>query len=1552
MAWSSLLHFYLPDYKPKTEVEAAVNAYASTYGYNGKIYRVNWENFRINTDGSPLFVDDNESGVNAYGFNSTKLTYLKSKFTEVYCNVSSSDTPFQTMLNSTTLRNNMLAAIIAHVVQNAMDGVNVNFEPMVSITGTTKTNFITFMTDLANQLHTYNKKLAFSGHIAWAVPNDNQDPWDSLDYSGETSASYLKYSLTELVNAGVDWFEFQAYDQFYDLGTAHNLVKTKQLQEAIDFYKSKVPTAKIVPILPAYGVRVTPGGVTVAGNSNNLTNTQLNAYSANVFTTASRDADSQLRRQLITGGNSLLFADDTSVTSMRSTAEAKGIKHVSLWLLGDYPRPTGNTEPDPNSIINNQPSSMNPISTINPSSLGYSTLSSNNAALTTATYPSTTPYPTKPYNYFGAVQSQPHKTNTTWMPAIMYDDTARGNNATATYPYTYKLNEFNIEVGCTVDRTVGTNIVLQSHSGAWQIKASETLNRKQLESYSVMGAEFKLFDSANPTRTINTWLVSGQSFLTTKFANLTPVIDCQHAILSINGNNISNNQSFSGSSFKLELNNGQIWKIYTPSSITLTVDTTNWILTCSAVYNSIIKFCYLGKATESANVTANETIHNQYGNLATYVTGGNIDNTTFTGNTANYRITWTKSGTGAIMQYALPHHQDALSGGVIKNVVGYQSMKGNLIGVEGDEWLLPETLPTYSIFFNTNAVQDNGDLLAQLALDFNYTFTGGASTDTYFGYKEIARVAQTVTIADQLGDTGKRATMLTQLKNKLNEWLNFTNSNPLKYDTSNGGVVSADAAAALGNAFGSGSYNDHHFHWGYFFYSCAVAAHFDPAWATTTIKDRVNVLARDMMNPSLSDTYFPLYRCKDWYSGHAWAGGLAVWGDVNNQESISEDINGMYGLMCWAEKTGQTELYNIARLGLQQTKRAGRKYWQGTLFGTNKNIGIHWATKVDYATFFGGYPEYVEGIQMIPWTRAMNDFYSGQYAGDLWTHLLNDVLNRTKPIGGNITNSGAGYTGTDGSYTANSENYVVSNNATTTTLTGTGAGLKVNVNINQTQGGKIWEVFVVGGQEGSGYAEGDTVRINAPGGTGSVYTLRVKPEDGWIGLINGVRAATDPVDGYNRQKALANFDGGTNKTIALAYQSQFKSSAVVSTANQYIAVYTDFTGKVPSTLIPAGSGGGGGSGGTITGISAGYEYVITNTAGVAAAVKTKDGTTLSTSTDIGVVVNAVLATFTAGVGGRMYITPGNYTQATSIIINGPDQVNHDNDRMITIHGAGIDATRIAVATNVTAITISKGARVDLGGFFLSIGGTATGIKANKGSVQSRSFWESYIHDITIYGVSHTAWAFDWESCFRFITRNLHANAVANGMRIKSGNNTFNPGDCLIENSFMELNGTANGAAYQFESIGNDIINQMRLIMVEGYGSDGSGTVFMKLVGTGMYGITATDLNAENFHTILDVGGYTHGNYFTFNYIFTTPGASRKVIKFGASTFNNIIGRVSFLNAGDGNTTPILCEDLGTKTLMGNQLTNCAVFNKPTGTTITGSALVKVKVVDIDNNLAL
>jgi endo-1,3(4)-beta-glucanase len=65
-------------------------------------------------------------------------------------------------------------------------------------------------------------------------------------------------------------------------------------------------------------------------------------------------------------------------------------------------------------------------------------------------------------------------------------------------------------------------------------------------------------------------------------------------------------------------------------------------------------------------------------------------------------------------------------------------------------------------------------------------------------------------------------------------------------------------------------------------------------------QDYINWFARDIVNPSPNDPWFPVTRCRDWFAGHSWASGIANGAGSRDEESSGEAINAYYGALLWA----------------------------------------------------------------------------------------------------------------------------------------------------------------------------------------------------------------------------------------------------------------------------------------------------------------------------------------------------------------------------------------------------------------------------------------------------------------------------------------------------------------------------------------------------------------------------------------------------------------------------------------------------------------------------
>ena len=141
---------------------------------------------------------------------------------------------------------------------------------------------------------------------------------------------------------------------------------------------------------------------------------------------------------------------------------------------------------------------------------------------------------------------------------------------------------------------------------------------------------------------------------------------------------------------------------------------------------------------------------------------------------------------------------------------------------------------------------------------------------------------------------------------------------------------------------------------------------------------------RDIANPSGGDPRFPRFRHMDFFRGHSWAPGLFALADGQNQESTSEAVNAWYALRLLGLATGDARMSELGRVLLALEVDSARTYWQIPAasavyqdpFAANMCVGILFATKAVFATFFAAGPEYVFGIQMLPYTPASEELVS------------------------------------------------------------------------------------------------------------------------------------------------------------------------------------------------------------------------------------------------------------------------------------------------------------------------------------------------------------------------------------------------------------------------------------------------------------------------------------------------------------------------------------------------------------------------------------------------
>ncbi|GAO13329.1 hypothetical protein UVI_02013420 [Ustilaginoidea virens] len=318
-------------------------------------------------------------------------------------------------------------------------------------------------------------------------------------------------------------------------------------------------------------------------------------------------------------------------------------------------------------------------------------------------------------------------------------------------------------------------------------------------------------------------------------------------------------------------------------------------------------------------------------------------------NEGSYTFKFQKEGHqhGDLYMFALPHHTSSFDWETKKRVrdVKLQSpTKGMSTLVKGTSWTMVEPHMPVDMGFSPwhpkrGSVHElsgeaKSTIRAAAAKELTQNMLAQTNLDSmYFSGKALAKFATILYVLyELLGEREMAKRGLDQLKSSFGIFAANKQKFPLTYETAWGGLVSS-ASYETGDAgidFGNTYYNDHHFHYGYHILAAATIGHLDPGWAKEN-KDYVNLLVRDVANPSKRDKFFPVWRSFDWYHGHSWAHGLYAALDGKNYYLYKKD--------------------NVV---------------QPRQFIGNKVAGILFENKIDHTTYFDPNIEAIQGIHMIP----------------------------------------------------------------------------------------------------------------------------------------------------------------------------------------------------------------------------------------------------------------------------------------------------------------------------------------------------------------------------------------------------------------------------------------------------------------------------------------------------------------------------------------------------------------------------------------------------------
>jgi endoglucanase Acf2 len=384
-----------------------------------------------------------------------------------------------------------------------------------------------------------------------------------------------------------------------------------------------------------------------------------------------------------------------------------------------------------------------------------------------------------------------------------------------------------------------------------------------------------------------------------------------------------------------------------------TVSTSGGMVMLSLKQGSLATFYALpGKGTDKLQAYAGNELTDV---TTSYKLSGDTIETTLAYNTANHKPT----------VFAAPGYQSvkdsSSSIAMYDNVYGPMSaMSGTALTTTAQRVAPSDQLDVAHL--TSEHKQSLIDSLKHDAAD-----TSVMPTDSYFAGKKLARMANLLDIAKQLGQTDVANSLASALKSELTKRLG---GDYFYYDSKLHGV------AADTKAFGSEDFNDHHFHYGYFIYAASILGRYDAQFVTDNQK-KVNLLVADIASYDATAN-FPIQRNFDPYAGHSWAAGLSPFADGNNQESSSEAMNAWNGVALWGQLTHNTRLADSGAWMLASESASAKKVWRSTPDKTPATsnfssplTSLNFSAKRTYATFFSDEPGTKLSIQLIPMNPSM-----------------------------------------------------------------------------------------------------------------------------------------------------------------------------------------------------------------------------------------------------------------------------------------------------------------------------------------------------------------------------------------------------------------------------------------------------------------------------------------------------------------------------------------------------------------------------------------------------
>ncbi len=375
-----------------------------------------------------------------------------------------------------------------------------------------------------------------------------------------------------------------------------------------------------------------------------------------------------------------------------------------------------------------------------------------------------------------------------------------------------------------------------------------------------------------------------------------------------------------------------------------------------------------------------------------------------------------------VLTCLFPHQYKHLDGdGAIKNNGSVVTMRGRLKYYEGNTFstLLFNHGILASLNEPTGSTGYDRATLVQHLRDEQYV-RDYYNVDTYGAGKAMLRIAESIVIADQVGnprisnydpkqpDFYPKEAFINSLYNEFADWFTYSagqektfwaDNRPhhfMTYFSPDSGYFGQLTGWRAG--FGTQALNDQHFHFGYWLHAAAILAMYHPTfvdeygWA-------IDEIIRNIASPNRKDQKYPFLRYFSPYNGRSYGSGW-YWDDNyqgNDQESSSEAMNAWAGIYLWG-LINDNQAYRDLGLYLYWTEKSAiDQYWLDVddevlhpsypythaviLRETAYEFNTHWGSRQI---------EELYGIQVLPITAAtvyfgLNQNYANKYFSQMAT---------------------------------------------------------------------------------------------------------------------------------------------------------------------------------------------------------------------------------------------------------------------------------------------------------------------------------------------------------------------------------------------------------------------------------------------------------------------------------------------------------------------------------------------------------------------------------------